>query len=321
MIIYDYIFYSESILQKRVIENILKYKISKNCRILIIYRDPYIPSYSNEFSNLAILKLRYSFHGIKNCVKSLMYRKLSRYICNNLVASFLSGLNSLYLESVIQYKNLILIDDGTETLIHLFFEKKFMNKRIRQIHYIYNIFCSLFNFRKLKTINEIKSCISEYYSIYFNTFDPYTVEHLDLWFDLNLNEKLINKSEYIAFIGQPFVEIGWINKKEYLAILDRITLYFKSNSIIYYLHPAEKMSKFNGYNNININFVRNQEAIELLLIKSDYYAITSISSTALINIKSLTDSKIFYFPFQFNNENQIFYDLFDKFGIKKFDLK
>lgn len=315
---FDIIIYCESILQYNIIDKILVSLKDKKC--LIITKDYY--KFQNSNQNHIIKISTVDLHGFKKTLffsnKNHLFSK-KIYECGVFIASFLTGINSLFWESKISYKELHLIDDGTGTLYNIKYKRDYTSNTLRSIVNIFNIFNYILNKPKICYTNyTIQQKIAHYYTIYpLITSSFKSVTNVEIFNKISA-KKPINA---IAFIGQPFIKTGEITKEKMFKILETIYKVEKTK-IIYFKHPYEQ--DYSNIYDIDIEFVRIPEGIEHHLTKYSYKKIITFQSSALLNLKNVLviDDNILYF-IRLITSNEVFnnyYTIFEDFGIQEYKL-
>lgn len=309
---YDVIIYIETKLQNLIAKYLIDTNF-KNDNVLIIAPKSFI---KESVSNVSFYKSTVNLHGYSKAIPSLISLILSKkpkLICDLFICSFMTGLNSIYWESIIKYKNLGLIDDGTGTIYNLEFKRDFENKRIENIFTYYNVLSLVGIVKRLETKQKLKSILSVYFSIYYNEFESLNVEHLPIF---NAKSSSENVDE-ILFIGQPFVEANHVQFNDYLDRLKTISNYFHSY-LTYVTHPQEKENKFEGIDFIKIKKLNC--TVEEYVETSKPKTIIGFTSSALINLSlRYGNNGIYYCQMPVNNYPDIenYYKLLEKFGIQK----
>lgn len=211
------------------------------------------------------------------------------------VGNYESGFFSLLLKKI-NKKKLILLDDGAKSIIT---QKNFSNKN--------NIdFFSIYDLKPYTNQN-----------IFKNNFDK-------------LKEKIISKkvAKQTLFLGSKLSEIGIVDEKYYINFIEKVSLYFSNNSIVYIPHREENTEKIK-----NIEKIKNVE-IKYLDYPVEFYGINenininivgSFYSTALYTMQNIYKCESIAFKFNYensihkNNINDV-YSFYEKY-MKVIELK
>jgi hypothetical protein len=107
------------------------------------------------------------------------------------------------------------------------------------------------------------------------------------------------KNKSVSFIGQPFVELGFINEDVYICNLEKIINSFKDKykTFNYYVHRSESSVKMDRIKNIGFNVIHLPIGIENYFYENEAPTglFISFNSTALLNIKNAHKNAEFYF--------------------------
>lgn len=107
------------------------------------------------------------------------------------------------------------------------------------------------------------------------------------------------KNKSVSFIGQPFVELGFINEDVYMCNLNKIINSFKNKykTFNYYVHRSESNVKVEKIKNVGFNVIYLPVSIENYFYKNEAPTglFVSFNSTALLNIKNAHKNAEFYF--------------------------
>ncbi|HOZ84990.1 MAG TPA: polysialyltransferase family glycosyltransferase [Niabella sp.] len=311
---FDVIIFVETGLQSKIAAWLLDNIFKENTTLVIAPNQTLRPQTLREFQ---YYKTYMDLHGYKKLPLSLIRRvtkPIPKFKCRIFIASFLTGLNSLFWERHINYSELGLIDDGMGTLYSLEFERIFESPRVQNIFSLINVIQNLAGKEKLNNSSDLKVLIKNYYSIYHKTYEPYNTYFVPLF--EHVNNPTITK-EY-AFVGQPFVELNQIDLNEYLDLLKAISQRI-GNQLTYFPHPKEDQNKLSGLSYIKI--IDKGKGVE------EYYAnkrptmLFSVYSSVIVNLSLKFGSDfIYYTPLEMKRypDSEKYYLLMDYLGINKF---
>lgn len=230
----------------------------------------------NDYSLIRISKAIQYLHF---CKLGYRYNKINKIIIGNFFTD-----TFLYLVNKIDYKELIVLDDG----INSFEIPKHLkeNSRISPQSYLKILFHKLFRINisypkniKLFTIFDIKQ--SDRISIIKNNFTNIIAK---------VNTNQFNDSAYI--IGQPFVELNFLSKESYDLILYN-ALKSINKKHIYYI-PSRKETKKNIQNIENRHNIKaliiNYPLEVFFLLNSKPDLVIGFTSTALITLNKIINN-------------------------------
>ena len=280
---WDVIVYIETVLQSKIVKEVInEYKDKK---VLIICQGDY--KLLKESVNCEIVRSRYSLHGYKQYAKSVKNGILVNkkyYKCTTFIAPLLTGINSIYYESIVEYEELCLIDDGVGSIYAIKYDRPYENNRLKKIVSIHNALCWLMGEKNIKYDNcTIKKIINKYYSLYHDVVSGYNVKRVMPFYDLSP----VCSTEAILFVGQPVVEKNMMTEKKLFELLVSIAEK-EGRNVDYYMHPNEKANKGYKYHE-NIKYLRSSGCVEDVVVINGYRKIMSFQSTVLINLTLLSD--------------------------------
>ncbi len=208
--------------------------------------------------------------------------------CETLIGSHITSFSSFFITSIIEYKNLNLIDDGIGTPVILENDNYWNKTRKNKFkNFCFRVLTKVFFNKKFKSVKEIIRDVNLYSSVYdFDTF----LNKEKIYIYKNIDYKIGNSK---ALIGSPFCEFNYINKKKYVNFIKKVIS--KEGPINYYAHPNEyilKNEEIKGFNYIEANTYTVEERF---LYGEMPKIIISFYSSAIINLKT------------FKNEINIFY--------------
>jgi hypothetical protein len=264
--------------------------------------------------------LHTNLYGIGQIVKTIrsLRGNLPVMRCNDLIGSYITSYNGFLFPSIIQFKRLHIIDDGIGTPV-IIKHPDYWNKTLKLK--VKNMFINNLIKRTLKISLSYPSIILPLISSYFTIYPgsgvmdkrliPVTI---DFFVD-----KIIQKT---VVIGQPVLEYQQISHGKFIKIMSGLVKEY--GSIIYYLHPREKIS-----------FKPVNEAIEYVVLKDilveDYFKkhglpdhIFSFVSTTLLNLSvNIPRTKLFYIrlEYELNTCKSItseYYSILEKNGVKEY---
>ncbi|SDY66550.1 hypothetical protein SAMN05660462_00594 [Proteiniborus ethanoligenes] len=203
-------------------------------------------------------------------------------------------MNQIFINNIIQKKDIILIEEG----IGLY---RYVKKRY---HFIYSLIGKLIfgiRFENTTCIGEqsrTTKIMCNYPKLLNNIQLKKKVERINQWdfsilknmkdlYAIDQNFNKIPDHEFNIFIGQPLVEDGIINEKEYMKLISTVVrLSTKKNNLFIKPHPRENISKYffmeEEYGAI---LLRNKDIpIELLLLDQKKARVFTAYSSAVFNI-------------------------------------
>lgn len=186
----------------------------------------------------------------------------------------------------LQNPHTYLMDDGTGTILSAF--------GISRHNEYFDRASSLDEGRK-KLINDVKKKykLDKLESIKYGLFSV---------FDFKLNSKVnfvnnpmqslqkthvdVDESS-VLFLGQPFVNLGYLDANSYLSCLKKISEIYKDKSIFYLPHPREKEDNISDIKEkVDFNILKTNVVAEMFIMqmKKASYIISGFYSTALWNV-------------------------------------
>jgi hypothetical protein len=273
---YDVIAYFETDIQKIYVDFIINNAFAEANCLLIDARNKKLlidnRSYNINFNDRSC---------ICNSLKELKNIDLT-YSCKYLLGTHFTGVNCRFIVSIINYKKLLLIDDGLGTPTTLMMPSIFLYRRTFILKYmILKILIYILIKKKLERTKVIISKIESYYTIYnirtkltkirINPFPKWT------------RELITNK---VGFIGAPYIDHGLITKSRYVDFLKEMIR--REGPLIYYLHPDEKWSEnliISG-----ITFIKPCCSLEKYIETNEIPGkIIGFYSSALMNLKIMNE--------------------------------
>jgi hypothetical protein len=314
MEIFDVVVYIESALQTKIVAWLIDNEWCARKVLVVAPNKLYFPQTKNAFDKK---ETGVDLHGYKKIAQTfgtiLKTRKSLK--ANLFVASHSTGLNSLFWEAHVEYNELGLIDDGTGTLISLEFNREFESARVATIFRLSNVFFRLLGKQRLRSSIDLQKLNKHYFSIYHKNFKPYETHFVPLFSEV----KDVQVTDEHAFVGQPLVELGQIDRTEYIEILKKVQ-WKLNHSLLYFPHPKEDISKVLEVQGITI---MSELGVE------DYYkfkrpaALVSIFSSVLLNFSlKYGTSFIYYIPYELTkySDCNLYYKLMDEFNINRMAL-
>lgn len=228
--IFDVVLVYETNFQKTIVEKLIEEKYKDSDSLLIDARNHQIRIYETTY-NVNLGGLRWIARSITDI------QKLPKIYTKELIGTHFTGINCRFFESYIDYEVLSLIDDGIGTPAILRNEHF-----VKTPGWFFRLLCANFlmlalNGRRLKTVKELISRISNYYTIYNFISNSYcasltdkVIYHLN-YYDGYKDIKVINGLAcYIGSWKNPYIEqcLKYVRKRH--------------NKIYYFPHPGEKVS-------------------------------------------------------------------------------
>ena len=262
--------------------NAIEYFQNKKPKILILWNEEntlkQIINTLNHFNLKYIDKYINYFDLIIFLIRSSR-RKFKKILIGNLYST--PVLISLI---ILRYKNVIKIDDGTQTL----FEEKSHQNPIKKLIFKY-------------VLDKIEKKGLKYFTIFKSMNFKNNILLNNYSF---LNKTKIQPTEEKIFIGQPLVELKEIEEISFFRIIDDLILKF--SNLKYVVHRRESNIKLNKIENKGLELVYYDFPIELnyFISKQIPSTIISFSSTALFSLKGISKDLNFYFV-EFKPKNNV----------------
>lgn len=213
--------------------------------------------------------------GVLDIVKLLFLKVLYFLISSSYKRIFIGNYESNFMRFIIPFnRKIILLDDGFKTIT---IQKKFTSQK---------------------------------YFDWFSVFDLDLIENQVLYKNnynhLNLDYRIILKqdSNTILFIGSKLSEVGVINEKYYLLLINKISKRYFDSDIVYVAHRGESNEKLKQIDEIqNIKVIRLDCPIELISLdgRINPKIIASFYSTALITLNKIFRVETVAFKFNYSN--------------------
>lgn len=305
---FDIIYIVESGFQQKIVDHLIE-QIYPNKNYLIIKKS----GDGFQLGNQSWQAVDFN-HG-KGILKSFgTVYKFPKLSCDKLIGTHFTGVNCRFFEAVIKYKKLELIDDGIGTPVILNKTNFYFDQPFSLLKFFILRILLLSVFLKTKSTKKIIKNVSLYHSVYFKDYQGLKVNYLD-YFKRWASE--INTGK-IGFIGQPFVEYGFIKEKVMIEIL--IQIISENNGVLdYFPDPSEKWIYNQTISNLNV--VLKDKPLELYFKENGTPEILyTFVSSALLNIKMISPAtKGFYIKVP-NQEKyrKPYYALFEKVGAKEY---
>lgn len=270
---FDAIFFYDSHFQKLVVEYLIKEKYSeKSCLVIDAIGGKY--SWADNTVHLGFNTLKQSLSSLKNIRK--FPKNLS---CDEIVGSWLTGNNSNFLLSSIQYKKIVLIDDGIGTPVILKVGDIFKLVDYKyKLNFLLLRILFLISGKKQPLRNpKIIACVAKYWSLYQGevSLNKERITPFNTDFEIVKGQK--------AFIGQPFIDYGMMDKESYLETLNNIR---GGSTLRYFPDPSEKW--YLGQNIDGLDIAEKGEPLEVRLQKEGMpEEIYTFVSSAILNLKTI----------------------------------
>ncbi|HEU4609135.1 MAG TPA: hypothetical protein VFS31_13555 [Chitinophagaceae bacterium] len=309
---YDVIIYAESKLQVQITKYLLEHVFRGRKVLVIIPDEQYRPATQADYE---CYLTRVNLHGYKKWFASLRAtapKALPDLSCSLFIASVLTGLNSLFWEQHIQYDRLGLLDDGTGTLFSLEFGRVFESRRVASVFRWHNLWSALSGKPGIEHSQQVRQRISAYFSVYHKRYDPFETTHIPL-FGSEPDAAIL---EEYAFVGQPFVALGQLDKQDYYQMLESVSAEL-GQTLTYFPHPKEDKEQLK-----TAPFLSVMDGVSV----EEYYKdkrpqrLLSVSSSVLINLSLRFDpSFINYVPVDMPRYPDIkkYHLLMERMGVKK----
>lgn len=294
--VYDVIMFYETLLQKSIVDYLLKSKYSKR-RVLVIQA-------IGEYIVVEDVRFYANFSRVFGIFKSIgIIEHLAKLKCDLLIGSHITSHRSRVFSSLIKFDKLVLIDDGIGTPIILktfnYYWKttnsfKFLLK-VLLIKVLFTI-----HLRTYLDLESIKKRIDFYFFLY-SPWPSIISERISIFNQL----KDYSTCPTTGFIGANIVDLGRIKEDDYVALLTKIAELEKG--LIYYPHPFETWYK--GRDLQNITIVEKSVSFEEYIKSSPIpYKVIGFTSSVLLNLKMLAPDIQTYF-IRLSNDKLGYYNL------------
>ena len=221
-----------------------------------------------------------NFNSLRSVVKSIIsLRDIPPITCSNLYATHITGVDTRVLAASIKHTSKILIDDGIGTPLILENPAFYLRLPIELLKmWIARLSVAVTKGEIIPFTKGIINDVTKYYSIYYKQHQSLKTERIPL---LNSWQYQPNQ-EFTGFIGQPFVEYGFLKDHMYRALLEHLSS--SCETLLYYPDPSEEWI----YNQHipNITIVQKRVSLEnFLATNGGPHTLISMVSSALLNIK------------------------------------
>jgi hypothetical protein len=305
---YDIIYIVESGFQQKIIDHLID-QVYPNKSYLVIKKngDGFLLGENNWQA--------INFNHSKGILKSIStIYKFPKLKCERLIGTHFTGVNCRFFEAIINYDKLELIDDGIGTPVILDNPNFYFGQPFSILKFFVLRLLMLSVFLKTKNTKNIIKNVTLYHSVYFKDYLGLKVNYLD-YFKKWSSE--INRSK-IGFIGQPFVEYGFISEIVMIKLINQI---ISENNVIlnYFPDPCEKWIYNQKIENLNV--VTKDKPLELYFKENGTpETLYTFVSSALLNIKMISPSVTGYYMKVPNQDKyrKPYYLLFEKVGAKEY---
>jgi hypothetical protein len=305
---YDIIYIVESGFQQKIIDHLID-QVYPNKSYLVIKknRDGFLLGENNWQAA--------DFNHSKGILKSIAtIYKFPKLKCEKLIGTHFTGVNCRFFEAIINYDMLELIDDGIGTPVILDNPNFYFGQPFSILKFFVLRLLMISVFLKTKNTKNIIKNVSLYHSVYFKDYLGLKVNYLD-YFKKWSSEIIRSK---IGFIGQPFVEYGFINEIVMIKLIKQI---ISENNVIlnYFPDPCEKWIYNQKIENLNV--VIKDKPLELYFKENGTpETLYTFVSSALLNIKMISPSVTGYYMKVPNQDKyrKPYYLLFEKVGAKEY---
>lgn len=222
-------------------------------------------------------KINFSSINVVNSISLVLKLKFFSKNCSQLILGHLFDNICIISSKLITYNDLIILDDGVSSLAirdYILFGKSPYGNSLGLKQQIFDFF--------IKTPK---------------TFNLFTIfyEHLELNDNIKLipndfecltsNIKFEKKDSLVYFIGQPYVENGFISKNNFNNFFKK----FKENSVMYFPHRNEKIENLKFLESLGIQLCFSDIPFELFLLDNKKLPnkIISFSSSVLFSARSI----------------------------------
>lgn len=270
---YDAILFFDSHFQKVIIDHLLNTEY-KNKNTLVIDAIGGRIQIKDKTYPIAFNTLKQTLNSLSNI--NTFPKGLS---CDDIVGSFLTGSNSTFFLSSIQYDKIILTDDGIGTPVILKCGDifKLVDWKFKLNFFLLRILFILSG-RKIPLRNpSIIKKTAHYYTVYNDATSLKSTKILPFNSDFRIQEGVK------AFIGQPFIEYNMMSKEDYINTLLKVK---GEGTLKYFPDPSEKWHKNETIE--GIEFQAKGDPLEIRFQKEGMpeFIYTFVSS-AILNLKTV----------------------------------
>ncbi len=304
---YDIIYISESGFQEKVVEYLITH-IYKNETYL------WVKSQNGCFVDNEGKQYKIDLNHARGIVKSIPFIfKFPKLSCQYLIGTQFTGINCRYFESVINYKELHLMDDGIGTPVITSYPNYYSHFPKEQFKMAIVRSVLFLKFKKLKSTKQLIEDIQLYYTVY-PLKQSYKKEiHLNF---LEYDYRLIKNT---GFIGMPLVDYRMVSEKHFTLVLK--SLIKKYGNLDYYPDPNETW--INKQNIEGLKIIEKNEPLEIFLKRNGLpKKMYTFTSSALLNLK-VADKRMEGYYIKIPDGGDIrsyYYSIFESFGLKEYSI-